>query len=802
MKFAESIVGLYDSFIGALKRGNTMFRNYTKMAFRNIRKYKGYSFINIAGLTVGMACFILIFLWVYDELHYDTFHTHSDSLYRIILKKADDPGDPGMPSTPYILPQILKDEFPEIVEVTRVRTRGYPSAVRYSDTSYYEQRFFLADPSFFSMFSYDFTAGNPQKALNDPHSVVITQEAAHRYFGDDDPMGKVIRWNDTADLEVTGIIEKVPYNSHLQFDFMAPLQLYDSERLSSWWREADAYALLRKGVSAKDVSHKIANTILRYQPEDDYVLSLQPVKEAHLNIVQGGRSDRRFVFIFALIAVMVLAIACVNFMNITTARSGIRALEVGLRKVVGARRADIVKQFLGESVIFGLISFCLALVLVDLLLPIFNRLQGKEMSLLGSGNFVIYLSLAVVAVLTGLMAGAYPAFFLSAFQPAKVLKNDISRGKKGSILRTILVVSQFAASVLLIILTVVAYKQMHLIRNTELGFSREQIVDIQVNDQLRDNHKIFKERLLQNPHIRHVTFSSAPPHFLFNVNDFEWEGMDTDKEVEMNFLYVDPDYAETFDLEIVQGRDFSEEHPTDASESYVVNESAVRFMGMTDPIGKRVVLAGRPGRIIGVVKNFNHQPLIFEISPLVMGIRPSWYYDLLIKISPEDIPETLAYIEKVFKETSPAFPFEYHFLDDFFEMIYTPLKIINHILNSLAFLAIFISCLGLFGLASLLLEQRKKEIGIRKVLGASTTGVMLLLSKKFLRIVFVANLIAIPLAYFTASKFLSLFVYRTKLEAGVIALTVGISFAVALATISYQVIRTAISDPIDAIRYE
>ncbi len=802
MKFAQSIREFYVVFRDPCKIGDAMAKNYIKMALRNIRRYKGYSFINIAGLTVGMACFILIFLWVYDELHYDTFHTQSDRLCRIILKKADNPGDPGMPSTPYILPQILKDEFPEIVEVTRVRTRGYPSAVRYGDTSYYEQKFFLADPSFFFMFSYDFAAGNPQMALNDPHSVVITQEAARRYFGDEDPTGKIIRWNDTADLEVTGVIEKVPYNSHLQFDFMASLQLYDSERLSSWWREADAYVLLQEGISAEDVGHKIANTILRYHPEDDYVLSLQPVKEAHLNIVQGGRSDRRFVFIFALIAVMVLAIACVNFINITTARSGIRALEVGMRKVVGARRADIVKQFLGESLIFGLISFCLAVVLVDLFLPIFNRLQGKEISLLGSGNIFVYLTLIVTAVVAGLAAGSYPAFFLSAFQPAKVLKKDISRGRKGTILRTILVVSQFTVSVLLIILTVVAYKQMHLIRNTELGFSREQIVHIQMNDQLRDNHKIFKERLLQNPRIRNVTFASAPPHFLFNVNDFEWEGMYTDKEVEMNFLYVDPDYAETFDLEIVQGRDFSEEYPIDASESYLVNESAVRFMGMTDPIGKRVVLAGRPGRIIGVVKNFNHQPLIFEISPLVMAIRPSWYYDLLVKISPEDIPGSLAYMEKVFKESSPAFPFEYHFLDDFFEMIYTPMKIINHILNSLAFLAVFISCLGLFGLASLLLEQRKKEIGIRKVLGASTAGVLFLLSKRFLRIVLFANLIAVPLAYFGSSKFLSLFVYRTKLEAGVIALTVGVTFGVALATISYQVIKSALSDPIDAIRYE
>jgi ABC-type antimicrobial peptide transport system permease subunit len=782
-----------------------MFKNYFKSAFRNIKRFKGYSFINIAGLTVGMACFILIFLWVYDELNYDTFHTHSKQLYRIILKKADDPGDQGVPSTPYILPKILKEEYPEIVEVTRVRTRAYPSAVRYGDIAFYEQQFFFTDPSFFSMFSYNFSAGNPETVLNNPNSVIVTKEAARKYFGDEDPMGKIIQWNNTQDLEVTGVIEKIPYNSHLQFDFMASLQLYDSERLSSWWREADGYVQLQEGVSVEDVNRKIGGTIQRYHPEDDYVISLQSVREAHLNIMQGGRSDKRMVLIFAVIAVLILAIACINYMNITTARSSVRAREVGMRKVIGARRSDIIKQFLGESVFLSLISFCLAIFLVDLFLPVFNRLQGKEMSLLGSGNMLIYLSLVVVAVGVGFVAGSYPAFFLSAFQPVRVFKMDISggpKGRRGPALRTVLVVSQFSVSVLLIIMTVVASKQMQFIRNADLGFSREQIMHILVNDELRDSHETFKDKLLQNPRILNVTFASAPPHLLFNVNDFEWEGMEADREVELNFLYVDHDYAETFGLEIVEGRDFSEEYPTDTSEAYIVNESAVRFMGMTDPIGKRVVLAGRPGRIIGVVKNFNHQPLVFDVSPMVMGIRPSWFYDILVKISKDDVPEAVAHIEKVFKEVSPSFPFEYFFLDWWFEMLYLPLKIMNIIFNSLAFLAVFISCLGLFGLASLLLEQRRKEIGIRKVLGASVPGVVFLLSRKFFKIILIANLIAVPASYFAARMFLNLFVLRTNLNAGEVVATVAFTFVVAMLTISYQVIKTALANPVDSIRYE
>ncbi|MFC2164296.1 ABC transporter permease [Acidobacteriota bacterium] len=779
-----------------------MFKNYIKTAFRNIRRYKGYFLINIAGLTVGMACFILIFLWAYDELNYDTFHTHSDRLYRIILKKADEPGDPGIPSAPYILPKILKDDYAEIVEVARVRTRGYPSAIKHGDISFYEQKFFLTDPSFFSMFTYEFIAGNPETALANPNSVVITQKAARKYFGDDNPMGKILRWNNSHDLEVTGLITKVPYNSNLQFEFMGSIQLYDSERLSSWWRETEAYVLLQEGVSIKDISHKIAGAIQKYHPEDDFVISLQPVREAHLNIAQQGRSDKRFVLLFAVIAVLILIIACVNFMNITTARSSVRALEVGMRKVVGAKKADLIKQFLGESLLISSISLFLAVTLVDLFLPAFNRLQGKEISLLNTGNMGIYLFFVVVAVGTGFVAGSYPAFFLSGFQPAKVLKRDTNRGGKGSLLRTVLVISQFAVSVLLILMTLVAYKQMHLIRNSNLGFARDQILHIQVNDQLRDAHKIFKEKLLRDPRILNVTYSSAPPHFLFNVNDFEWEGLASDKEVEFNFLYVDHDYAETFDLEIVQGRDFSEEYPTDASEAYVVNESAVRFMGMEDPIGKRVKLAGREGRIIGVVKNFNHKPLIFDISPMVMGIRPSWYYDLLIKINPGDIQGTLASVEKIFRETCPDFPFEYHFLDDWFEMIYTPLRIINAIFNSFAFLAVFISCIGLLGLSSLLMDQKRKEIGIRKVLGASTAGVMFLLSRKFLRVVLLANVIAVPISYFLTRMLLKLFVYRTKLDVGLVVATIVFTLVITLMTIGYQVIKTALLNPVDAIRYE
>ncbi len=408
-----------------------MLLSYLKIAFRNLRKFKIYSLINLTGLAVGMACFILISLWIYDETHYDTFHENSGRLFRLILQKPDDLGDPGVPSAPYILPEILKEEFPEIRNTVRVRDRAYSSAVRYGDIMFYEDRFFLADPSFFAMFSYRFIKGDPESALARRESLVITEEMAGKYFGREDPMGKTVRWNNAQDLVITGVIEDVPYNSHLQFDFVAPLQLYDPERLSSWWREAAAYVLLEEGTAWEDVDRKIAGIMEKHHPEDDYRVRLQPIRDAHLNFAHGGRGDRRIVSLLAIIAVGILFIASINFMNLSTARSRVRALEVGIRKVSGARRSDLVRQFLGEAVLHSFFALILAVALVDLILPYFNRSQGKEIALLGSANLPVFLFLAAVTVVTGFAAGCYPAFFLSSFEPVKVLKKEIHRGSRG-----------------------------------------------------------------------------------------------------------------------------------------------------------------------------------------------------------------------------------------------------------------------------------------------------------------------------------------------------------------------------------
>jgi len=779
-----------------------MFKNYLKTTLRTIGRHKADSLVNIAGLAVGMACFILIALWVYDETHYDTFHANADRIYRLVLHKAADPSDPGFPSAPYALPAILKSEFPEIEETVRVRDVAYPSPLRYGNILAYEPRFYMADASFFTVFSHGFLKGDPATALANPGSVVLTQAAASKYFGDEDPMGRVMRWNNAVDLRVTGVVENVPYNSRFRFDFVGSIELCGRERITTWNRETSAYVLLRRGASRRDVEAKISGTILKHHPEDNHILSLQSLPEAYLTLVHGGGSDKRIVLIFAVIAVAVLAIACVNFTNLSTARSSGRALEVGVRKVVGARRSDVVRQFLGEAFVFAFIALALALAIVDSVLPGFNKLQGKELSLFGSGSVPLYLFLVAVAVVTGLAAGGYPAFYLASFRPVSVLKKGPRRRGRGTSLRTALVIGQFAASVVMIVLTMTARKQMSFILTSDLGFDRERIVHLQVNDELRPKFELFKERILGTPGVVAVTASSAPPHMTLNGNDFSWEGRGDGPGVEVNFLYVDPDYARTFGLEIVEGRDFVRGFPAGEREAFVVNQAAVRFMSMAEPLGKRVTLAGETGRIVGVVKDFNHLPLIFDVTPLVMAVRQDWLYDLLIKVAPDDVPRTLTGIERVFKDTTPGFPFEYNFLDQEFETIYKPLRFVNSVFDTFAVLALFISCLGLVGLASLLAEQRTKEVGIRKVMGASAPSLLALLSGKFFATVLAANIIAAPLAWLATRAFLGLFVYRTAFNAWTIAAAAAVTFAIALGSVGAQVLRTARVNPVDCLRYE
>ena len=789
-------------FCASLRQGYTMFVKNLLYVWRHMKKNRMHAFISVSGLTVGMACFILIALWIYDETHYDSFHANSGRIFRLILHKAAEPGDPGFPSTPYILPRILKEAFPEIEETVLVRDKAYPSAVRYGQKSFYEDRFYFSESSFFSMFSYAFLQGDPASALNGARSVVITRSSAAKYFGTDDPLGKVLHWNETEDLVVTGVIEDVPYDSHLQFDMIASIEFTARNWMTTWRREAAAYVLLREGASRDEVESRISGIILEHHPEDDFRVSLQSLQDAHLTFSHGGSNDKRVVLIFAVLAVAILLIACINYTNISTARSSIRAPEVGVWKAVGARRSDLIRQFLGEAVVLAFLALLFAAFIVEVVLNLYNRNLGTDIALLSGGSIPVLVFLAAVALMTGITAGGYPALVLSSFKPIRTFKHKGRKAGRSAVLRTVLVTSQFATAIIMIILTVFARRQFNYIQKADLGFERTQIIRFQSNGILKKKYELFKERLLQHPGILNVTAASALPHLLFNFNGLEWDGMESEHPVEVNCLYVDPDYVETFDLEIVQGRDFSKTFATDVNEAFIVNASALSMLGYEDPLGKRLSLGGREGKIIGVVKDFNFAPLIFKIDPLVMAVRPDQFHDFLVKVSPDEMPRTLAYMEDVFAEVAPGFPFEYRFIDDFFNMVYRPLQFINLILDAFTGIALFISCLGLFGLASLLTEQRKKEMGIRKVLGASTAGIFTLLSRRFILTILAANVIAAPLGYFITRLFLGFFVYRIGFDPFVIVASSLITILVSLMTVGYQVLKTARVNPSECLRYE
>jgi len=786
-----------------------VLKNYLKTALRNLMAYKGYSLINILGLSVGMACFILIFLWVQDELSYDHFHENAHELYRVVQEDYDHLNDSERATTsaPFALAALLKEEFPEVKETARVYSLGN-FLLRYGDRSFYEDEFALVDPSFFKMFTFEFVKGDPQKNLEGLHSVIITEDAAKKYFGDEDPMGKILNMNNRFDITVAGVIKNIPGNSHFQFDFIARIDYLGKRRLESWEWASETYVLLEKNTSLSEFSRKAADTIVRHNPITNYKVHFQPLDEIHLYHPLGERGQIIMVYIFALVAVFILVIACLNFMNLATARSIKRSKEVGLRKVVGASKVDIIKQFLGESIQLAVIAVIIAVFLTELFLPFFNRLTAKQLDVNILENVGSLLLLLALAVLTGVLSGSYPAFFLSAFQPVKVLREQFKRGPKSSWFRITLVVIQFAISIILIISTVVVYNQINYIRNLDLGFDRTNLIYMNARGDLRTKYEAVKSELLRHPDILKVAYASSLPVNITNVIDVDWDGKNPDIEDDMmGFAMVDYDYIKTLDLKIVQGRDFSMEFPTDRT-SYIVNEEAVSAMELESPLGKKISLGkqfpdfGPEGPIIGVIKNFHFGHMQSRITPLVLGMNPQWNRQVFIKIRPKDIPSIVNHIQAVSKKFAPNYPFVYGFIDDAFDEMYRSEQRVGESFRYFALLAIVISCLGLFGLASFMAEQKTKEIGIRKVHGASVPNILFFLSRQFLRGVVVANIIAWPAAYFVMSKWLDDFVYRINFSIWIFVFAAVTALAIAFLTVSYQAARAALSNPIDALRYE
>jgi putative ABC transport system permease protein len=793
-----------------------MFKNYLKTTFRNTTRHRGYSFINLAGLAMGLACTLLILLWVKDELSYDRFHKNGKNIYRIMSYGTRYMIE-GFDGTPAPLAPAIKAEVPGIVNYARFS--DVPKlVVRYGDKVFYENRGLIADPSIFEMFSFPFIQGDPRTAFTQPLDVVITETIAAKYFGEENPVGKTLEVEGRP-AAVKGVIKDIPRNSHIQFDFLTSYEFI--QKISGYgtsWGSFNfvTYLQLEEERDIQEIAKNITAVAERNncpQVKDGVEFRLQPLsavyldsRAAHRNYIEVG--DRKYVYVFSIIAFFVLFIACVNFMNLSTARSATRAKEVGMRKTVGASRRQLIMQFFGESLILTLMASVFAMIMVALLLPAFNQLTGKSLNL-NLIDMQLVLGLIVIVVLTALIAGSYPAVFLSSFRPVKVLKGMFKSEGKGQAFRRILVITQFSLSIALLIGTSVAYNQLRFLRHAKLGFDRENIVYVPVKENIDKSYDAFKTEILNDSNI----YSVAAQYYLFaedgpfRSTDYDWEGKEEGKEQDIILNLVDYDFIPMLGLELVEGRNFSREYPTDTEQAYILNEEAVKEMGIKDPVGKHFSYGKRKGTIIGVLKNAHFRSLHVKIEPHVFFFlrdvsEATQYGVVLVKINGQKTEEALTAIKGAWEKINPISPFEYHFLDQKYDSLYRKEEKIGTIVNAFTLFAIVISCLGLFGLASFLTEQRTREIGIRKVLGASESGIAFLLSRQFTKWVLVANIFAWPAAYFIMNEWLRSFAYRINISVWLFALSTILAAGIALLTVSLQAIKAARANPIDSLRYE
>ena len=792
-----------------------MFKNYFKIALRNLYRDKAFSFINLSGLAIGLACFILIMLWVQDELSFDRFHENEGNLYRVTMKNSS--MDKFWAITPLALSNAIKIGYPEIENSTRYTNLPINFLFEHQDKRI-EFGTAMVDPAFFKMFTFPLIHGDPETALDDPFSIILTQGIAMKLFPGKNPVGQVISFqflnNVKYDLKITGLVKNLPYNSHLQAESFIPYEfLKVLMPLNDWDNYMGyTYIMLPSNFSPKIAEKDIYNCLhnnLNEKNAAGLVVHLQPIKDIHLfsnlahdNSVHG---DIKYVYLFSIIAAFILIIACINFMNLATARSIKRAKEIGLRKVVGANRSKIIFQFLGESLFFIILAFILSIVLIEIALPSFSEWAGKNLEINYSNGWYIVCAVALI-FLTGLMAAGYPAFFLSAFQPVRVLNARKISGSK-SIFRKVLVAVQFSLSIMIIIGSIVVWRQLNYVQNANLGYNRENLIYIKMQGQVKSTYETLKNDLLQNPNI----ISAAANEFITGdvgqgTNNISWEGKRDDQDVRVHLHRVDYDFLKTFDIELSQGRFFSQEFSTDANQAFVINETAVKTMGLDSPVGKNFQLWGQQGKIIGVVKDFHFQSLHNNIEPLLLWMNTDFNYNgfgyLTVRIKSADMANTINYIKSVWRKHSPDYPFTYKFYDETLAAQYSAEQRIGKLFNGFTLLAIIISCLGLLGLISFVTEQKTKEIGIRKVLGASIPILIRMLLKDFAVWIVLANLIAWPVAFYVMNKWLQNFAYRINLTIWPFLLAGLAALVIALLTVSWQAIRAATANPVEALRYE
>jgi predicted permease len=786
----------------------TMLRNYLKIAFRNLVRHKGFSFLNICGLAIGMVCTILIFFWAQHELSYDRYNKNGRNIYRILQHiKYSEVVTWAINQGP--LGPALKEEIPEVEEQARFCFARWQ--MKYNDKTFIELGGY-ADPSLFEMFTLPFVKGSPETALSDPRSVILTEKLAKTIFGTDDPLGRIINVDRKYDFKVSGILKDIPDNSHFNFQFLANMDFAkEVGRTVDNWKNSHftTYVQLRANASVKEVNSKIYD-FLDNKPtlEDWEKLSLQPLFKIRLASGIGydyySTGGAKYVVIFLTAALFVLLIACINFMNLSTARSLLRSQEVGLRKVVGAVKGQLIRQLLGESIIHSLMAMFMAVLMGILLLPAFNQLAQKEFTAALFTRPDILVGLIAIVLLAGTLAGIYPAFVLSGFQPVSVFKGTASSTGRRSLFRKALVVFQFSIAVILMIGSLVIYSQIQFMQSKDLGYDKENLVTLPLNPNIQKNYEAFKNELLKNPNIQNVSLVAGLPTngFEFSNSRWRWEGKDPDKDILFRANFTDFDYLETIGAKIVQGRDFSKDYSTDA-QNIIINETAERAMGFDDPIGKRVTLGeDNVFHIIGVVKDFHYVSLRSEIEPMILLFYPEGGIWTVVRIQSKNTPQTLKFMGKVWKRFAGDFAYGYRFLNERLEVLYQSEQRVGKIITVFTILSIFISCLGLFGLASFMVIQRTKEIGIRKVLGARISTVVVLLIKDFSKWIIVANLIAWPLSYFILNRWLQEFPYRIDIELWLFLGTGLVTFLIAIMTVGYQSLRVGLANPADSLRYE
>ena len=787
-----------------------MLFNYLKVALRHIKRQTFYSFINIFGLAVGMACVLLIALWVRDEFRFDRHHANADRIHRIIFSYEYQGEHHESATTPWPLKSALLNDFPEIEQIARVERSGY--YIRHNNNRFYET-VYLADPEIFDIFSFPLIAGDRATALTEPYSLLLSETMSEKYFGSENPLGRTIQFENGKAYTVTGIFQDIPPQSHLRFDFLISFhsgweKYYgDQWGMSNFWH----YCLVSDDFNFAGFERRMGEFVEKYRGRESRTTykiryGLQPLTSIHLfshiqNEVGPNGSLTTIVLFFAA-GIFILLIACFNTINLSTARFSLRTQEVGLRKVLGANRSQIIKQFLGEALFLSTLAMTVSLGLAALILPFFNQLSGKSLLLkhLFAGPILIAAPLLILIVSLG--SGAYPAFFLSSRLPLTVLRGTQKTGSRGGLLRKILIVAQFTIGIAFIAGTLIINKQLQFARSMDLGLNRKGIITIPLYDEdALARLDVMRSELTGYADIQSTSASNFFPGNIIYYQSIRFEGMEEGTNPMMHWLSVDENFIDCFGLEILQGRNFDRNFPTDLRSGYILNEAAVREIGWDDPIGKRLQV-GEEGTVIGVVKDFHFKSLHREIEPLILAVYPELFQSLAVHLQGNNLNRTIGFIKDRMTQHAPAQVFSFAFLDDQFNTLYRTEMRLGSIFSTVAVLSVLIACLGLLGLSALTAASRTKEIGIRKVLGAPVSRILLILSGEYLILLAISNLIALPLAVYMMRGWLQNFAFRTHIGVGVLLLSAAAAFVISLATVGILSLKAAAANPVDSLRHE